>query len=70
LTGNRRQESADSLEATIRHEGTGESLPVFTISDAQKIFQSPRYLSRVVEKLIDYLQFRQQYRGTGRLYLP
>lgn len=70
LTANRNRKSDDSLEATIRREGTAESLPVFTLSDAQRLLQSSTYLESVVEGLLDYLLYQDNYRGTGRLFLP
>ncbi len=70
LTANRNRESEDSLEATIQREGTVDSLPVFTLSDADRLYQSPTYLEEVVESLLDRLLFEANYRGTGRLYLP
>jgi len=70
LTANRNLESDNSLEATIRREGTAQSLPVFTLSDEDRIYQSAAYLDQVVESLLDYLLNETNYRGTGRLYLP
>jgi hypothetical protein len=70
LTANRNHESDDSLEATIRREGTAASLPVFTLADAERLFQSAAYLDRVVEQLLDYLLNQENYHGTGRLFLP
>jgi hypothetical protein len=70
LTANRNQESDDSLEATIRRERTLQSLPVFTLADADRIYQSAAYLDEVVESLLDYLLDAENYRGAGRLYLP
>ena len=70
LTANRNLESEDSLEATIRREGTTESLPVFTFSDADHIYHSAAYLDEVVDSLLDYLLNAANYRGAGRLYLP
>jgi hypothetical protein len=70
LTANRNYESDQSLEATIRHEGTDNSLPVFTFADANRIYQSAAYLDQVVESLLDYLLDEANYRGSGRLYLP
>jgi hypothetical protein len=70
LTANRNSESEDSLEATIRREGTADSLPVFTFGDAKQMFQSAAYLDDVVEKLLDYLLNAEDHRGAGRLYLP
>jgi hypothetical protein len=70
LTANRNSKADDSLEATIRREGTAQSLPVFTIADAERVYQSTAYLDKVVEQLLDYLLEEADYRGTGRLYLP
>ena len=70
LTANRNSDSDDSLEATIRREGRAESLPVLTFADARRIYNSAAYLDRVVEKLVDYLLNRENYRGAGRLFLP
>ena len=38
LTSNRKDDGPDSLEATIRTRNTVSSLPVFTLSDADRIF--------------------------------
>ncbi|MFO0810376.1 MAG: hypothetical protein U0746_17265 [Gemmataceae bacterium] len=70
LTANRNHESADSLEAAIRREGTADSIPVLTLADPQRALQGGAYLDRVVERLLVYLLNPEQYRGTGRLYLP
>jgi hypothetical protein len=70
LTANRNRKSEDSLEATMRREGTADSLPVFTFADASRIYQSASYLDEVVESLVDYLLDAENYRGAGRLFLP
>lgn len=70
LTNNRNEDGPDSLEATIRARNTATSLPIFTISDADRIFQSRDYLDRVVETLVDHLLRIDSLRGTGRLFLP
>ena len=70
LTANRNLEAEDSLEATIRRESTAESLPVLTLADADRIYQSAAYLDEVVESLLEYLLDEASYRGTGRLFLP
>ena len=70
LTANRNLESENSLEATIRREGTAQSLPVFTFADANRIYQSAAYLDDVVETLLEYLLDEGNYRGSGRLFLP
>ncbi len=70
LTANRNLDSDDALEATIRREGTPDSLPVFTFADADRIYQSAGYLDEVVETLLEYLLEEATYRGAGRLFLP
>lgn len=70
IIGNRNRQGPESLEATIRVQNRPESLPVITIGDAERFLQSPSYAERVVVRLLEYLQFLDNYRGTGRLYVP
>ena len=70
ITSNRNYAGSDSLEATIRLYNTPDSLPVFTIADANQLNSSRPYAEQVVEALLDYLQRIDLLRGTGRLYLP
>lgn len=70
LTSNRNEEGAESLEATIRREGTATTLPVFTLPLPDRVYRSPAFLERVVERLLDFILFADNIRGTGRLYLP
>lgn len=70
LTANRNLEDDDSLEATIRREGTAQSFPVFTLADADRLYLSAAYLDEVVESLLEYLLDEANCRGTGRLFLP
>ncbi len=70
LTSNRNEEDESSLEATIRRELTPTSLPVFTLPMADRVFSSPAFLERVVDKLFTYILDASNVRGTGRLYVP
>lgn len=70
ITGNRNEEHATSLEATIQNANTPESLPVLTIGEPQRILGSRTYAEDVVERLVEYLIDVENLRGTGRLYLP
>lgn len=70
ITSNRNAEGPDSLEATIGARNTPESLPVFTVADAEQIRHSREYADRVVESLLDALFVIDNLRGTGRIYLP
>ena len=70
VTANRNADGPDSLEATIRTQNTASSLPVFTFADADQVLRSRAYAERVVERLLEYLLDIDNFRGTGRLYLP
>jgi hypothetical protein len=70
VTNNRNDDGVDSLEATIRVHNTATSLPVFTLSNADRVFLSKDYAERVTESLFDHLLRIDTLRGTGRLYLP
>lgn len=70
LTNNRNDDGPDSLEATIRAHNTAQSLPVFTIGDADQLLVGTDYADRVIDRLIRYLLQIGSIRGTGRLYLP
>jgi hypothetical protein len=70
ITDNRNNDSADSLEATIRQHNQPHSLPVFTIAHVKKVLASRAYAERVVESLYDYLLRIDDVRGAGRLYIP
>jgi hypothetical protein len=70
LTNNRNDDGPDSLEATIRVHSTAQSLPVFTIGEADSILTSHAYADRVIDRLLRYLLELDNLRGTGRLYMP
>jgi hypothetical protein len=70
VTANRNHDGPTSLEATLRACNKPDSLPVFTLADAQEVLHSREYADRVVECLLEYLLEIDLYRGTGRLYLP
>ncbi len=70
LTSNRNEDSENSLEATLRREGTAASLPVFTLPLPDRVYHNPAFLDRVVAKLLEYVLDADNIRGTGRLYLP
>lgn len=70
VTCNRNADDDDSLEAVIRRVGTPISLPVFTISDPDRLMRDRDYAERVAARLIEYIYDLENMRGTGRLYLP
>jgi hypothetical protein len=70
LTDNRNRDGADSLEETIRQSNTPASLPVFTVSDRERLANVRSYAERVIEALLDKLIDADNLMGTGRIYLP
>lgn len=70
ITGNRNEEDATSLEATIRELGNSASLPVLTIGDPTQVITDRDYAQRVAVRLMEYLIDLEATRGAGRLYLP
>ncbi len=70
LTANRNDDGPESLESTIRNQGTESSLPVITLADARRLQKDRAYARIVAEKTLDLLFRIDQVRGTGRLYVP
>ncbi len=70
LTNNRNDDGPESLEATIRTCNTNQSLPVFTIGDAERLKNDHSYSDRVIWALLEYLLESDNLLGTGRLFLP
>src|SRR5215813_3349874 len=70
LTANRNDAGPESLEATIQQHNTTESLPVFTLANDQRVLREHRYAEAVADRLLEFLFDIDNYRGTGRLYLP
>jgi hypothetical protein len=70
ITGNRNAQGEDSLEQTIRRRLQPHHLPVFTISDPDRMMHDVDYLERVAGGLLDYLERLNTLLGAGRLYLP
>ena len=55
LTNNRNDDGPASLEATLRKFNSPSSLPIFTLSDSDRIYQSRDYTERMAESLFDKL---------------
>jgi hypothetical protein len=62
LTENRNMKGADSLEQTIREEGTPQSLPVITIGNRNRLVQ-PDYRHRCAERLVETVIDLENFRG-------
>ena len=70
VTNNRNDDGLDSLENTIRTYNTPQSLPVFTIGDADRTLLDRDYSDKVIWALVDYLLRLDNLLGTGRLFIP
>ena len=69
LTYNRNMRDTDSLEQTIREENTPTALPVITIGRVERL-REKSYRERCVVRLVEIGLEREQYRGTGRIFIP
>jgi hypothetical protein len=70
ITGNRNRAGPEALEAVIAQNNTPASLPVLTIGSPPRVLSSRAYAESVAIRLLEILLDVEQYRGTGRLYLP
>ena len=69
LTGNRSMKGPHSLEQTIREENTATSLPVITVSSANRLDER-LYRERCGSRLIEIILDLDNYLGVGRLFIP
>ena len=69
LTDNRNMVGADSLEQTIRDENQATSLPVITMSRADRIIERP-YREQCAARLLDIVLSLDNYWGVGRVFIP
>ena len=70
LTANRSMKGKDSLEQVMREESISVSLPVITISNADRLLNDSEYRGRCVEKLIEIVLDIDSYRGARRIFIP
>jgi hypothetical protein len=70
LTANRSMKGKDSLEQVMREENTSESLPVITVSNADRLLNDSEYRSRCVESLVEIMLDIDTYRGARRIFIP
>ena len=70
LTANRSMKGKDSLEQVMREESSSNSLPVFTIANADRLLNDVDYRGRCVESLIEITLDIDSYRGARRIFIP
>lgn len=69
LTANRNAKGENSLEQTIREEGTSTSLPVITIGNLDRLVERA-YREQCSARLADIVLSIENYLGVGRLFIP
>ncbi len=69
LTNNRNREDETSLTATIARENTATSLPVVTVGNARRLPEAG-YRQAAADGLVNILAYLENYRGTGRVFIP
>lgn len=60
----------NSLEQVMREEITSTSLPVITISDADRLFNDSQYRERCAVSLVEIVLDINDYMGVSRLFIP
>ncbi|MBE9011623.1 ACP S-malonyltransferase [Pseudanabaenaceae cyanobacterium LEGE 13415] len=70
LTANRSMKGKDSLEQVMREENTSKSLPVITVSNADRLLNDSEYRGRCVESLIEIVLDIDTYFGARRIFIP
>jgi hypothetical protein len=70
ITGNRNKTGPEALEAVIEQANIPTSLPVLTVGAPPRVLSSRAYAESMAVRLLEILLDMEQYRGTGRLYLP
>lgn len=70
LTANRSMKGKDSLEQVMREENTSESLPVITVSNADRLLNDSEYRGRCIESLVEIVLDIDTYRGARRIFIP
>lgn len=69
LTVNRNAKGEDSLETTIREEGSSTSLPVITIGNLNRLIER-EYREQCSARLVDIVLSIENYRGVSCLFIP
>jgi hypothetical protein len=69
LTDNRNRKGSDSLDQTISEENNETALPVLTIGTTKHLIQR-EYRDRCATRICEIVLDLDNYRGTGRLFLP
>ena len=69
LTSNRNMDGKESLEQVIREENHAAALPVLTIGSLDRMLER-LYRETCADRLVEISVALDNYRDTGRIYLP
>jgi hypothetical protein len=69
LTDNRNHKDETSLAAVIERENNPQALPVLTVARVKKL-PDATYRHRVAKRLVEIIFELDNYRGTGRIFIP
>jgi hypothetical protein len=69
LTANRSMKGENYLEQVMREEMTPTSLPVITISDADRLLNDSQYRQRCAVRMAEIVLDINDYMGVSRLFI-
>lgn len=69
LTANRNAKGEDSLEQTIREEGTSTSLPVLTVGTLDRLVER-EYREQCSARIAEIVLYIENYLGISRIFIP
>jgi len=69
LTANRNAKGEDSLEQTIREEGTSTSFPVLTVGSLDRLVER-EYREQCSARIADIVLYIESYLGVSRIFIP
>jgi predicted nuclease of predicted toxin-antitoxin system len=69
LTANRNAKGKDSLEQTMREEGSPTSLPVLTVGSLDR-FVEREYREQCSARIVEVVLDLENYLGVSRLFIP
>jgi hypothetical protein len=70
ITANRNDEGPILWSPRFNRKSTSDSLPVITLANVEQIRRNRQHAIEVADRLLDYPFSIDDFRGTGRLFLP
>lgn len=70
LTANRNMKGKDSLEQVLRERNTPDALPIITIANLERFRKNANYRSRCADYIVEIALNIDNYRGSGRIFIP